>query len=123
MSKEKQTKPGTRFFILCRNEDGNPTEICQYIFLAQVANAAIVAPVVLDLNDPYCIEEILDYWIQDTAEIGFASLLVFPLADCFVSQEEAENVFAEYKRSKKWPFPLDGKLFVYPIENLFLDNN
>lgn len=95
MKKEKQIKPGTQFFILCRNKDGNPTEICQYLFLARIANAAIVAPVVLDLDDPYCIEEILNYWIQDTAELGFASLLVFPLADCFVSQEEADAQFKE----------------------------
>ena len=40
MKKEKQIKPGTRFFILCRNKDGNPTEICQYLFLARIANAA-----------------------------------------------------------------------------------
>lgn len=117
---KKEFEPGSRIFVVERGIDGVPHSILNCCFLAQVANAAIVSPSVCYTQDQNNLENISQDLIYETANYRDCTLCIFPFEDCFFTRKEAEDVFAEYKRSKNRPLLYDGRLLVFPKEEYML---
>ena len=79
--------PGECVFVVERDEDGNACEMSGYMFLAEVADAAIVTSYINDLDS---LEDTIAYHIEQTVEDYDTHLAVFPMTDCYFVQEEAE---------------------------------
>ena len=84
--------PGEAVWIVERNEEGDAFDVTGFLFLAEVADTAIVTPKVTGC---YTLEDIMAYHSQETALGGDASFLaVFPTKDCYLYRCEAEDVLA-----------------------------
>lgn len=80
-------KVGDTVWIIERDECGEATEYCGYMFLAVSAGTVIVSSFIDDFETS---EETIDYHISETAENCYTSLYVFPSEDCCLTREEAE---------------------------------
>lgn len=84
--------PGSKVWIMERDEFGDPYDISGYMFFASIGNAVIVSPYLSGIKD---LEETLDYYIEITAEEYSSYLAVFPNEDCYLTREEAEAALAK----------------------------
>lgn len=84
-------KVGDTVYIIERDETGEAEEYTGFMFLAQTANAVIVTPFI----DDYDTEETIEYLISETVTSMDVSLSVFPLEDCYMSQEDAKAALKE----------------------------
>jgi hypothetical protein len=80
--------PGEEVWVVERDECGNACEFSGYVFLAEVAGAVILTPLINDLE---VLEDLLDYHIEQTAENYDTDLAVFPAADCYTDREAAKK--------------------------------
>ena len=79
--------PGSKVWIMERDEFGDPYDISRCMFFASIGNAVIVSPYLSGIKD---LEETLEYYIEITAEEYSSDLAVFPNEDCYLTREEAE---------------------------------
>ena len=92
MTPEAKFTPGQTVYVIERDECGNPADISGFMFLAASGHAAIVTPFINDLEE---LEETLEYLVVETAENYDCDLSVFPLEDCYATEEDAEAIKAE----------------------------
>lgn len=104
--------PGECVWVIVRDEIGEPYDVNGYIFLAQVAGAAIVTPYINDLES---LEDILMYHIEETAKNNDPPLAVFPLDDCYESKADAEVDF-------NLEFNVISEIVVYGLEEAEYEN-
>lgn len=98
MEKVKEFTPGAEVHVVIRDEIGEPYDVTGYMFLARVADAAIVTPYINDLES---LEDILMYHIEETAKNNDPPLAVFPLDDCYSSKADAEVHFNAEKEEQE----------------------
>lgn len=89
---EKHFEPGQPVWIVERDEDGDAFDIAGYIFLAEVADHAILSPYVNGHDD---LEYLLDYHRRETNSDYEADLPVVLLVDCFASETAAHHALDE----------------------------
>lgn len=89
---EKHFEPGQRVWIVERDEDGEAFDVAGYVFLAEVAEYAILSPYVNHHDD---LEYLLDYHRQQTNTDYDADLPVVCITDCFASQKAAHFALDE----------------------------
>ena len=92
MATETKFTPGQTVYVIERNECGYPVDVSGYMFLAASDYVAIVSPFI---NDMEGLEETLEYLVTETAENYDCNLSVFPLEDCYATEEEAKAIKAE----------------------------
>lgn len=83
---DKHFEPGQPVWIIERDEDGEPCGVSGYVFLAEVADCAILSPYVNNHED---LKYLLDYHRRETNADFDADLPVVLLSDCFASQKGA----------------------------------
>lgn len=87
-------KPGDEVWVVERDpEDGEPTEVSGYMFLAQSNDFAICCAEVMHIGDD--VDATLDYHAQETREQFATDLSVFPIEDCYRSKENADGAMRE----------------------------
>lgn len=84
----QQWIPGQEIYVVERDEDGAACDVSGYMFLAEVAGAAILTSYINDLET---LEETLDYHIEETADNYDTDLVVFPVDDCYADRDAAEQ--------------------------------
>ena len=89
---EKHFEPGQKVWVVERDEDGEAYEVCGYVFLAEIADYAVLSPYVNDRSD---LEYLLDYHRRETCSDFDAELPVVYLDDCYPSQMAAHCAFDE----------------------------
>lgn len=80
--------PGEKVWIVERDEDGNATDTAGYIFLAEVADTAIVTPRIHGCDG---LEATMAYYVEDTRQGFELGLACFPMGDCYIFRCEAEE--------------------------------
>lgn len=78
--------PGNEMWVVERDECGKPTDVSGYMFLATSGDYAILSAWINDLKSA---EDTLAYHAQETADNFDTDLAVFPLEDCYATQDEA----------------------------------
>ena len=90
MIKVNQLQPGDPVSVIereCEDEYvGDPIDVSSYMFIAIVGEYVIATPWINDFETP---EETLSYFAKQTAAECPSDLVVFPIADCYASYEEA----------------------------------
>ena len=80
--------PGDRVYVVERDEDGLAFDVSGYLFLAEVADAAIVTPQVCGAAG---LEATMAYHINETCGNYGSDLAVFPMKDCYEYRSVAEQ--------------------------------
>ena len=87
-------KPGDEVWVIEREpDDGNPVDVCGYMFLAQSNDYAICCAEVMHIGDD--VDKTLDYHAQETRENYDTNLAVFPIYDCYTCKENADTAMSE----------------------------
>ena len=89
---EKHFEPGQAVWIVERDEDGDAYDVSGYVFLAEVADHAILSPYVNGQGD---LEYLLNYHRRETNADYDADLPVVLLSDCFASKTAAHHALDE----------------------------
>lgn len=81
-------EPGKLVWVVERDEEGNAYGPAGYVFLAQVAHAAIVTPQINGVKDLSCN---VDWHIRETCfSQATDGLSVFPIKDCYETNDAAK---------------------------------
>lgn len=78
---------GETVWVVERDEDLTPTDVTGFLFLAEVKGYVLAA------SFPYgyeLVEDQLEYFAEKTRELFNEELMVYPVADCFASRDDAE---------------------------------
>ena len=78
---------GQTVWVVERDEDLSPTDTVGLLFLAEVKGYVIAAPFPYDYE---LVEDQLEYFAEKTRELFNEELMVYPVADCFASRDDAE---------------------------------
>lgn len=89
---EKHFEPGQPVWVVERDDDGDAYDVSGYIFLAEVADHAILFPYVNEQSD---MEYLLNYHRRETNADYDTDLLVVLLSDCFASKTAAHHALDE----------------------------
>lgn len=81
--------PGADVWVVERDAEGIACEVSGYMFLAEVAGFIIASSYINDLES---IEDTLAYHAEKTVENYDTDLAVFPIADAYKEQADAESV-------------------------------
>lgn len=92
-------KVGEEIWFVDRNESGEPIDITGAVFLAQSKGCIIATSYIND----YDLTETIEYHINRTQDNYDTNLLVYPIEDCYVTKEEAEQALAERKSDNGHP--------------------
>lgn len=87
MKKKLTMQPGETVWAVERDEDLVPVEVAGFLLLAQLQGYVIAAA------EPYGYDDLWDqlcYFAEETRRGLNEELMVFPAADCYATQEEAE---------------------------------
>jgi hypothetical protein len=84
--------PAEKVWIVERTEGGIANDVCGYIFLAEVADTAIVTPRVVGCDG---LEETMAYYVEETWQNFELGLACFPMGDCYIFRCEAEEALAQ----------------------------
>lgn len=90
ISKQVSLNTGDRIWVVER-DCGEPIDISCILFLAITDDCVIATAQIHD----YDIDGIMQYHIQNTSDNFGTSLLVYPIEDCFLTEEEAEALLEE----------------------------
>lgn len=88
MENDAKLKPGMPVWVIERDIDGDGCELSGYVFFAKVGHAVILTPRIYGLDD---LEELLDYYIEETRNESELPLAVFPVSDCYIDRETAKE--------------------------------
>lgn len=83
---------GAEVWVVERDEEGNACNVSGYMFLAEVGGRVIVTPYIDDMDD---LDGIMEYHVEETAENYDTYLSVFPVEDCWPTQEVAHAALNE----------------------------
>ena len=95
--------PGSTVWVVERDDFNVPVDVSGYMFLTCADNYAIVTPFLSGLEDN--VSGTLRELAEDCRFNGRATLCVFPLYDCYYTQESAEA-----EMQKEWEAINSGKM-------------
>ena len=88
---------GEEIWFVDRNESGEPIDITGAVFLAQSKGCIIATSYIND----YDLTETIEYHINRTQDNYDTNLLVYPIEDCYVTKEEAEQALKARSRKNE----------------------
>lgn len=80
--------PGDVVWVVGRNESLEPEEVAGMLFIAQAAGYAIAAPFPFGCDT---VEDMMEYFAEQTREMYSTDVSIYPVADCFPSKAEAKE--------------------------------
>ena len=79
--------PGSEVWIVERDEDGEATEVSDFVFVVSVSGVAIVSSSINNCSD---LDFILGDFVEETASSFSGDFSGYPISDCYKSHEEAQ---------------------------------